>query len=165
MCSIIQHYSRTVHILILGTILQESEQLASAQEAIVEANAAEPGRLADANGHAAAPELLERAQAIPASSASQEADKLEDDAAEQERRDLVDLLQHGAELVVADEGHRMKNEKAYLSQCMELIKTHRRIILTGYPLQNYLKEYALTGFPSSWLAAPCCSLYLGGSRC
>ncbi|KAK9804987.1 hypothetical protein WJX73_008355 [Symbiochloris irregularis] len=61
--------------------------------------------------------------------------------AELEKREMIRMLCKGSEIVVADEGHRLKNENAFVSQCMELIKTPRRIVLTGYPLQNYLREY------------------------
>jgi hypothetical protein len=43
-------------------------------------------------------------------------------------------------LVVCDEGHLLKNEKTSLSQSMNRVRTRRRIVLTGTPLQNNLKE-------------------------
>lgn len=50
------------------------------------------------------------------------------------------LLSPGADLVICDEGHVIKNRKAAINTAVTLIKTKRRIILTGTPIQNNLKE-------------------------
>ena len=57
------------------------------------------------------------------------------------------LVDPGAQIVVCDEGHVMRNSKSGLSKCLNLINTRRRIVLTGTPLQNNLQEYyCMTNF-------------------
>ncbi|KAG7382070.1 hypothetical protein PHYPSEUDO_005336 [Phytophthora pseudosyringae] len=51
------------------------------------------------------------------------------------------LSNPGPDLIVLDEGHRVRNHKSKLVKALAHVKTTRRIILTGYPLQNHLEEY------------------------
>jgi len=51
------------------------------------------------------------------------------------------LLCSGADVMVMDEAHRIKNDKSALAQALSRLTTRRRILLTGTPLQNNLREY------------------------
>uniref|UniRef100_A0A1I8HLN3 Helicase ATP-binding domain-containing protein n=1 Tax=Macrostomum lignano TaxID=282301 RepID=A0A1I8HLN3_9PLAT len=57
---------------------------------------------------------------------------------EQVRSALVDP---GPQVVICDEGHRIKNSAAGISKALKNLKTRRRVVMTGYPLQNNLLEY------------------------
>lgn len=50
------------------------------------------------------------------------------------------LLDPGADMVVCDEGHVMRNSKSSLSAVVNKVNTRLRIVLTGTPLQNNLLE-------------------------
>ncbi|PRP84051.1 P-type ATPase [Planoprotostelium fungivorum] len=53
----------------------------------------------------------------------------------------VSGMKSDLDLIVLDEGHRISNFNSQITEAVEKLKTKRRIILTGYPLQNRLIEY------------------------
>ncbi|KAJ1839486.1 hypothetical protein LPJ70_005044 [Coemansia sp. RSA 2708] len=61
------------------------------------------------------------------------------------------MLDDGPSLVIADEGHMIKNPKMKLATFANMLSTKARICLTGYPLQNRLEEYwAMVDFCFPW---------------
>lgn len=53
----------------------------------------------------------------------------------------------GFDLLICDEGHRLKNENIKLTTLLNQLDCKRRIILTGTPIQNDLQElYSLANF-------------------
>ena len=51
------------------------------------------------------------------------------------------LVNPGADVIILDEGHRIKNSTTHISTLINQVRTRSRICLTGYPLQNHLLEY------------------------
>ncbi|KAI8890265.1 hypothetical protein K501DRAFT_169246 [Backusella circina FSU 941] len=51
------------------------------------------------------------------------------------------LIDPGPDVVVLDEAHQIKNATSQISQLVQNFQTPARICLTGYPLQNNVKEY------------------------
>jgi SNF2 family DNA or RNA helicase len=51
------------------------------------------------------------------------------------------LSDPGPNMIILDEGHKIKNVSARIHKALNKVATQKRIILTGYPLQNNLIEY------------------------
>nr|XP_018906080.1 PREDICTED: DNA repair and recombination protein RAD54B-like [Bemisia tabaci] len=58
-----------------------------------------------------------------------------------------DLSEIKFDLLICDEGHRLKNTNIKVATCLNKLDCSRRILLTGTPIQNDLQEfYALVNF-------------------
>ncbi|XP_029304789.1 transcriptional regulator ATRX-like isoform X1 [Cottoperca gobio] len=67
------------------------------------------------------------------------AKKINDEKCKKELKSI--LVDPGPDFAVCDEGHILRNEASNISKSMNAIKTQRRVVLTGTPLQNNLNEY------------------------
>lgn len=76
---------------------------------------------------------------------------------------FIHLFLSGPDLIVCDEGHVIKNGKAIRSKALSKVKTRRRIVLTGTPIQNNLKECerALPRNEMKCVIFGCCRLLYG----
>ncbi|KAK3909812.1 Helicase ARIP4 [Frankliniella fusca] len=73
-------------------------------------------------------------------------DDVDPEEEEKRQKELLEkvfeaLVKPGPDLVICDEGHRIKNSHASISMALKQIRSKRRVVLTGYPLQNNLLEY------------------------
>lgn len=52
----------------------------------------------------------------------------------------IERLSGKVDMIVFDEGHRLKNKKSKLLIKMKSFRCEKRILLTGTPIQNNLEE-------------------------
>mmetsp|Transcript_409 Transcript_409/g.1555 ORF Transcript_409/g.1555 Transcript_409/m.1555 type:complete len:1126 (-) Transcript_409:47-3424(-) len=57
------------------------------------------------------------------------------------RQDGISDFLAECDCVFLDEGHRIKNTASQISRSLQYIDTNKRIVCTGYPMQNNLMEY------------------------
>ena len=57
------------------------------------------------------------------------------------QKESIVAMGHNIGLVILDEGHKIKNSGAQITRAVMQIPTKRRILLTGTPMQNDLKEF------------------------
>jgi SNF2 family DNA or RNA helicase len=55
--------------------------------------------------------------------------------------DFFSSLNKVCDIIVLDEGHKLKNHTAQKYQAIDGVRCLKRIILTGTPLQNYIREF------------------------
>lgn len=51
----------------------------------------------------------------------------------------IEKISGKCDMIIFDEGHRMKNKKSKLLLKMKVFKCEKRILLTGTPIQNNLE--------------------------
>lgn len=61
-------------------------------------------------------------------------------AKESQVQNVVQSLLTATDMVVCDEGHMIKSLKSVTNRAVSQLKTRRRIVLTGTPMQNNLLE-------------------------
>ena len=64
-----------------------------------------------------------------------------DAEAEAEPGTVADVLSLTPDVVIVDEGHRIRDSKGLLRRVLDRVRTRRRVVLTGTPLQNHVMEY------------------------
>lgn len=66
---------------------------------------------------------------------------------EMARKYIDELLGADVGLLICDEAHRLKNDKTATAQALDRLRTPRRVLLSGTPVQNDLDEfYAMVNF-------------------
>ena len=61
-----------------------------------------------------------------------------------QKRDMAKyLISPGPDFVVVDEGHLIKNHKGTIFEALQNIRSKRRLVLTGSPLQNNRRSQQL----------------------
>lgn len=54
---------------------------------------------------------------------------------------FTSILNNSCDLIVCDEGHKIKNHNTKKYQAIDNLKCMNRVLLTGTPLQNFIKEF------------------------
>ena len=171
-------YAMLVRLINLGADVDAGAQSPTVQRAASpRSSLRRKGGSGGAQAEAEAEEQKEMAAVLRASQFvddEEEAEQLEVEKAAKEKKKLDDvhcevavLLQSKTDLVIVDEGHKINSPNSALTRCLRTIKTLNRVVLTGTPMQNNMRQYhTMIDFvrPEAWGYSELVDLYTRAAK-